>query len=156
MKEYIIKEIKPNRYRYGYRIQKFDIKLMLDLGLQIPSRMIEKYKNTQNENEFIYFYDSLSVEFLKRQYYIRDYIEFAGMNVFELNLLIENYNQRMEKVRKIIDELVIHKLTKEDESIIKETLNELSMDLFILENDLIGIKCLRDKTEKEENRKSRM
>ena len=36
MKEYIIKEKKDGKYEYGYKIQKIDLKMMIDLGLPIP------------------------------------------------------------------------------------------------------------------------
>ena len=159
MKEYIIKEKSQGKYEYGYKIQKLDIKLMIDLGLMLPGKIIEEYKKTNNEYDFIYFYDYESVEFLKSQYYIRDYIEFASMNAYELNLLINNYHCRIDKLTIEMEE-TIKELNKRDISKtkyikLKEKRDKLSIDIFILENDLKGIKYLKDKVLKEEEKNNR-
>ena len=136
LKEYILKEVKPNKYEYGYKIQKLDIELMINLGLNVPDKIKEIYKNGFNENElqeYIYFNDPVVVEFLKNQYYIRDYIEFCNMNEFELNMLIDSYKKRIQS---LISQMNILKD--------RDLLNNLQTEINILTNEMLGVIYLKD------------
>ena len=136
MKEYIKKEIKPNKYEYGYNLQKLDIKLMMDLGLEVPDKIKEVYKDGIDEEdlkEYIYFNDPISFEFISHQYYIRDKIEFSNMSLHELELLLEYFNK---KINGLIN--IINKISKKDKLI------DLETKLKILINEMQSVVYLRD------------
>ena len=144
MKEYIIKE-KNGKYEYGYRIQKLDIELMIELGLDIPYKLKQIYGEGFKENEleeYVYINDSIVVEFIKRQYYIRDYIEFANLNLYEIELL-QKINVKKFKV--------LTNMIRESKT--KEQLLDLKTKLNILVNEIIGIDYLKKEKEIKNKRK---
>lgn len=143
MKEFVMKRLKSLKYEYGYKIQKLDIELMMELGLEVPKKFKEIYKDGFNENElceYIYFKEPICVEFIKRQYYIRDYVEFSNMNIYELELLLKIYNQRFQKLSNRIN--IVTK---------KELLNDLQVELNILVNEMLGVIYLKNKLLEDKN-----
>ena len=136
MKEYIIKEKRPGKYEYGYKLQKLDIKTMMQLGLPVPNKLKEIYGNGFNYIElkdYIYFQEPEIVEFISRQYWIRDIVEFANMNLYELDLLLSTIQQDVINLEKKLD-LEIN----EDEKIY------LFTKLKELKNEYLGLMYLRD------------
>ena len=136
MKEYIIKEKRPGKYEYGYKLQKLDIKTMMQLGLPVPNKLKEIYGNGFNYIElkdYIYFQEPEMVEFISRQYWIRDIVEFANMNLYELDLLLSTIQQDVINLEKKLD-LEIN----EDEKIY------LFTKLKELKNEYLGLMYLRD------------
>ena len=136
MKEYIKREIKPGNYEYGYKIQKLDIKTMIELNLPIPQLLKKVYDNGFKEEElkdYLYFTDPEVYEYIRRQYFIRDYIEFSDMNLYDLELLLKYYNKRIEGLTKIINKISN-----------KERLNDLEINLKLLKNEMQGVFFLRD------------
>ena len=143
MKEIVVKEIKPNEYEFGFRIQKLDIELMINLGLNVPNKLKEIYGKGFNKEElpeYIYINDPISVEFIKRQYYIRNYREFANLNLYELELLLNIYTKRFQNITNMINEARN-----------KEEIDNLKVDLNVLINEILSIEYL--KKEKELNNK---
>lgn len=139
MKEYVIKEIKPKKYEYGYKIQKIDIELMIELGIEIPLELKEIYGKGFEEEElkdYIYINNPVVIEFIKRQYYIRELSEFSNLNLLEINLLLKKYNQ-------ILQNLLNKKNIIKD----KDQLNNLKTDIKILVNDILSIVYLKDSLE---------
>ena len=144
MKEFVMKRLKSSKYEYGYKIQKLDIELMMELGLEVPPKFKEIYKDGFNENElceYVYFNDSICVEFIKRQYYIRDYVEFSNMNIYELELLLKIYNQRFQNLS--------NKISIVTE---KELLNNLQVEINILVNEMLSIVYLKNKLIEAKNK----
>ena len=148
MKEYVIKEIKPGVYEYGYKIQKLDIELMVELNLQVPDKLREIYNQEfflKELSEYVYFNDSTIVEYIKRQYYIRDYIEFANMNTYELEKLLNFYKKRLYNLTSRITNLKN-----------KEKLNDLQTDINILINEMLGVVYLKDNLKSFKIKKNKM
>lgn len=141
MKEYIVKEIKENKYEYGYNLQKLDIKTMLDLGLDIPTTIREKYTDKYEDKDYIYFKDPISVEFISRQYYIKDLVEYSNMNAYEIELLINYYEKSIIGIEKIVNK------TEN-----KERLFDLDLKLVLLMNELKSLKYLKEELEKNKTR----
>ena len=136
MKEFVIKEIKPGKYKYGYKIQKLDIELMMELGIEVPNKFKEIYKEGFKEKElreYVYFYDSVTREFIRRQYYIRDNVEISNMNEYELDVLLSFYNQRLQNLNNLIN------IIKD-----KDLLNDLKVNINILINEMLGVVYLKD------------
>ncbi|MBR3660406.1 MAG: hypothetical protein IKN63_00690 [Bacilli bacterium] len=147
MKEYIVKEIKPGKYEYGYRIQKLDIELMIEFGINLPNTLKEIYGNGFEEQElaeYIYINDPVTVEFIKRQYYIREYAEFSNMNIYELELLTSYYNKKLSELR--------YKLSIEKN---KDELNNIKTDINILINEMLSITYLKEFLIKENKENKR-
>ncbi|MBQ8892357.1 MAG: hypothetical protein IJ068_05820 [Bacilli bacterium] len=145
MKEFVMKEIKPGIYEYGYKIQKLDIEFMIELNLQVPDKLREIYNQGFSENElpeYVYFNDSIVREYIKRQYYIRNYEEFANMNIYELELLLSFYKKRLLTLTNRIAKIKN-----------KEKLNDLQIDINILINEMLGIIYLRDNLKNIETKK---
>ena len=147
MKEIIIQEIKPGVYEWGCKIQKLDIEFMIELNLPVPDKIKEIYGQGFSEeelSEYVYFNDSITVEYIKRQHYIRDYVEFANMNTYELELLLKFYNKRLYSLNDRIIKL-------KD----KKQLNDLQVDINVLVNEMLGILSLKDSLENETKKKVR-
>ena len=145
MKEYITREIKPGQYEYGYKIQLFDIKLLKELGILLPDKMNEVYKDKIDKSklsDFLYFNDPEIYEFIKNQYYIRDTFEFNNMSLYEIEILLNFINEQIEGLM-----ITINKVSN------KERLNHLNMKLKILNNEMQGIMFLRDSKIFKENKK---
>ena len=147
MKELFIRKKANGKYEYGYKLQKLDIEFMIEIGLQVPDKIKEIYGQGFNEDElyeYVYFDDPLTIEYIRRQYYIRDYVEFAGLNIYELELLLKFYNKRLQNLSDKIIKL-------KD----KEQLNDLQIDINILVNEMLGIVSLKDSLIKETKKKVR-
>jgi len=137
MKEYIKKEKKIGKYEYGYRIQIKDLNLINDLGIKMPSELYNYINSNYKLYDYIYFNNPIIVEFLARQYYIRDYIDFVSLNKFELELLI-NYE------KKNLQDIVKRKKIIKN----KDLLNKLETDLIILKNEIEEIDNVLNKEDK--------
>ena len=147
MKEYIVKETKPGKYEYGYKIQKLDIKMMIDLGLPIPDKIKEVYGNgfTNSElKDYIYFNDAISVEFISRQYYLRDLVEFSNMSLYEIEMLLNFYEKDINVIERIIN-----RKTK------KSRLIDLQVKLILLKNEMQSLMYLRNNLIDNQNTKTR-
>ena len=147
MKEYIIKRKNIDKYEYGYRIQNLDIELMVELGIVLPNKLKKLYGKGFLEKDlpkYVYINDSLTVDFLGRQYYIRDYVEFANLNLFELNLLLNYYKKIFQEIS-----IEINNTSNKDE------LNNLRVDMNILINDMLSIIYLKENMFNKENKKMR-
>ena len=143
MKEYVIYPIKNkmNKYKQGYKIQKLDIELMIELGIKVPNKIKKIYKEGFTEKElsdYVYFKDMETIDFIGRQYYIRDYVEFANMNLYELKLLIKYYKEMLKELD--------NKISKTKDV---DELNNLKTDMNILVNDILSINYLIDKEKKK-------
>jgi len=144
MKEYIIRKLPNNEQEKGYNLQKIDIKMLMDLGIMVPDKIREIYGKgfgTSELKDFIYFSDDESTEFIRTQPILRDYIEFAGMNSFELDLLISYYKKRIENINDVI---------KKNNS--KKDLIDLEHQLIILKSEMQSLIYLRDDVIKEEKK----
>ena len=145
MKEYITREIKPGKYEYGYKIQLLDIKMMLELGIKIPDKMNDVYNEKIKESEltdYVYFKNPEIYEFIRRQYYIRDYLEYASMNLYEIELLLSFYDKSIKGI--------ISKISKMNN---KERINDLNLKLKILTNEMQGIISIRNNLIDNHNKK---
>ena len=137
MKEYVKREIRPGKYEHGYKIQKLDIKTMMELNLPLPDALKKIYGTGFKEEElkdYIYFNDPEVYEFIRRQYYIRDYIEFSNLSLYELELLLNFYDKKIEGLSKKIKEISN-----------KDRLVDLETILKITTNEMQGVMSLRDK-----------
>lgn len=136
MKEYVMSEKTKGKYEYGYKIQLLDIKLMMELGIIIPDKMKEIYNEKIKESEitdYVYFNNPEIYEFIRRQYYIRNYVEYENMNLYELELLLNFYNKRIEGLNNRISKINN-----------KERLNDLETTFKIINNEMKGIISLRN------------
>jgi len=136
MKEYIIRKLPNNEQEKGYNLQKIDIKMLMDLGIMVPDKIREIYGKgfgTSELKDFIYFSDDESTEFIRTQPILRDYIEFAGMNSFELDLLISYYKKRIENINDVIKKINS-----------KKDLIDLEHQLIILKSEMQSLIYLRD------------
>lgn len=144
MKEYIIRKLPNNEQEKGYNLQKIDIKMLMDLGIMVPDKIKEMYGKgfgTSELKDFIYFNDDESTEFIRTQPILRDYIEFAGMNSFELDLLISYYKKRIENINDVIKKINS-----------KKDLIDLEHQLIILKSEMQSLIYLRDDVIKEEKK----
>lgn len=144
MKEYIIRKLPNNEQEKGYNLQKIDIKMLMDLGIMVPDKIREIYGKgfgTSELKDFIYFSDDESTEFIRTQPILRDYIEFAGMNSFELDLLISYYKKRIENINDVIKKINS-----------KKDLIDLEHQLIILKSEMQSLIYLRDDVIKEEKK----
>lgn len=147
MKEYISKEIKPGKYEYAYKIQKIDIEFMIELGLNVPDKIKQIYGQGFKESElkeYIYFDEPNIVDFISRQYYIRNIEEFTNLNLFEIDKLIDKYKMNL-----------LNLLTKKNQILDKEQLNDIDIDIKVLVNELLGVIYLRNELLSIENDKIR-
>ncbi len=136
LREYVKYEYKEGKYKYGYYLQKLDIQFMMNLGISCPSQIKEIYGNGFKEEElpeYVYFKDPEVVEFISRQYYIRDFIELANMNLYEMELLLKYYEKQVLGLEKTINRISN-----------KEKLVDLETKLKILKNEMQSIIYLRD------------
>ena len=147
MKEYVTKEIKPNKYEYGYKIQKMDIKMMMELGLPVPNKIKEIYKEGFLDLElkdYIYFNDPVITEFISRQYYLRDTVEFSNMNLYEIEFILNCYEKDISGI-----ENIINKKLEKNRSL------DLQIKLILLKNEMQSIMYLRDEMIENYNSKAR-
>ena len=144
MKEYITREISPNNYEYGYKIQLLDLKLMDKLEIDMPEELKKAFLDNQqaDESKYLYFNSPEVFDFLGSQYYIREYLEYASMNSFEVNLLINYLKKELKENKEQI------KITKN-----KEMLKALKTNILILENDIKSFKYLKANLIKEESKR---